>query len=191
MFAFNTHTLTRLAHMQGIHAWGLPLALLAADRLVTRTWLRDAVWLAVWMTAMAYTSGYLVVFGSVHGRRRGRGAGARLGGKPVKVLGTFAAGSRAGWHRRSLPVYLPYPRVARDQGMVRSLERVADFSASPKGYLAAAGRIHFSTWSGRFFPRSGRFLFPGLRGDRAGRVRDLAASLRRRCGDDGLDPTTR
>src|SRR4030095_3531463 len=27
MFAFNTHTLTRLPHLQGIHAWGLPLAL--------------------------------------------------------------------------------------------------------------------------------------------------------------------
>src|SRR6266540_3121259 len=32
-FAFNTHTLTRLAHVQGIHIYGLPLALLAADRL--------------------------------------------------------------------------------------------------------------------------------------------------------------
>src|SRR6478735_7616243 len=42
MIAFNTHTLTRLAHMQGIHAWGLPLALLSADRIITRTWLRDA-----------------------------------------------------------------------------------------------------------------------------------------------------
>src|SRR5207249_966168 len=29
MFAFNTHTLTRLAHIQGIHIYGLPLALLA------------------------------------------------------------------------------------------------------------------------------------------------------------------
>ena len=27
-FAFNTHTLTRLAHIQGIHIYGLPLALL-------------------------------------------------------------------------------------------------------------------------------------------------------------------
>src|SRR5438045_2630361 len=33
-FAFNTHTLTRLAHIQGIHLYGLPLALLALDRLL-------------------------------------------------------------------------------------------------------------------------------------------------------------
>ena len=65
MFAFNTHTLTRLAHVQGIHAWGLPLTLLAADRILVHARWRDAVWLAVWMTAMAYTSGYLVVFGAI------------------------------------------------------------------------------------------------------------------------------
>ena len=29
LFAFNTHTLTRIAHIQGIHAYGLPLALAA------------------------------------------------------------------------------------------------------------------------------------------------------------------
>ena len=61
MFAFNTHTLTRLAHVQGLHIYGLPLALLAIDRIITgerRAW----PWLAVWMAVMAYTSGYLVVF---------------------------------------------------------------------------------------------------------------------------------
>src|SRR4051812_12842051 len=35
MFAFNTHTLTRLAHIQGIHIYGLPLALLAVDRIIS------------------------------------------------------------------------------------------------------------------------------------------------------------
>src|SRR6187549_47271 len=34
LFAFNTHTLTRFAHVQGLHIYGLPLALLAIDRLV-------------------------------------------------------------------------------------------------------------------------------------------------------------
>ena len=70
MFAFNTHTMTRLAHVQGIHAWGLPLALLSADRLLVRARWRDAAWLALWMTAMAYTSGYLIVFAGCLRRRR-------------------------------------------------------------------------------------------------------------------------
>ena len=47
MFAFNTHTLTRLAHIQGIHAWGLPLALLATDRIVLRARAIDARVIAV------------------------------------------------------------------------------------------------------------------------------------------------
>ena len=65
LFAFNTHMLTRMAHVQGIHAWGLPLALLAADRIVVHGRWRDAIWLAVWMAAMAGTSGYLVVFAAI------------------------------------------------------------------------------------------------------------------------------
>src|SRR3954468_2867949 len=64
-FAFNTHTLTRLAHVQGLHLYGLPLALLATDRLLSAPRIRDALWLAVWMATMAYTSGYLLVFGAV------------------------------------------------------------------------------------------------------------------------------
>src|SRR4029450_13684586 len=65
MFAFNTHTLARLAHMQGIHTWGLPMALLATDRIVLQARVRDALLLALWMALMAYTSGYLIVFGTV------------------------------------------------------------------------------------------------------------------------------
>src|SRR4051794_1848800 len=56
-FAFNTHTLTRLAHVQGLHLYGLPLALLAVDDLIARTRARDAAWLAFWVIVLAYTSG--------------------------------------------------------------------------------------------------------------------------------------
>src|SRR5215813_1072485 len=64
-FAFNTHTLTRLPHVQGIHIYGLPLALLAGDRL-----LRDGSWkaaaaLTIALVLAAYTSGYLIVFAAV------------------------------------------------------------------------------------------------------------------------------
>ena len=160
MFAFNTHTLTRLAHMQGIHAWGLPLALLAADRLLVHGRWRDAVWLAVWMAAMAYTSGYLIVFAAVMiavvilarvpdwWQRPGRAA-MLFGG--ATLLAAVAV----------VPAYLPYRRVAR-LGMVRSIEAVTDFSATLKGYLAAAGRIHFSTWSSGFWANPVDAFFPGF-----------------------------
>ena len=193
MFAFNTHTLTRLAHVQGIHAWGLPLALLAADRmLVTRRVARRRCWLALWMTAMAYTSGYLIVFASVM-------VAVVLVARVRRLVA--ASGPRARccsrWPRRSgrrspsLPVYLPYRRVAREQGMVRSLEAVADFSATLTGYLAAAGRIHFSTWSGRFLHEPGRRLLPGLRRHRSGRRSRSSARCARDADETCLPRTAR
>jgi hypothetical protein len=161
MFAFNTHTLARLAHMQGIHLWGLPLALLATDRILLHARVRDALLLALWMALLAYTSGYLIVFGAVmvavavlvrlpEWWTRARAVISRL------AVAMMTAGVAI------LPVYLPYRRVAREQGMVRSLENVADYSASVTAYLAAAGRIHFSTWSSGFFKDPVDSFFPGV-----------------------------
>ena len=117
MFAFNTHTLTRLAHIQGIHAWGLPLALLSADRILVHARWRDAVWLAIWMTAMAYTSGYLVVFAAIMIAvvlvSRVPDWWPRAGRVVMLLAGaTILAGVAI------LPVYLPYRRVAK-LGLVR------------------------------------------------------------------------
>ena len=160
-FAFNTHTLTRLAHIQGIHIYGLPLALLALDRLILRRSVTAALALALWLAVMAYSSGYLVVFAAVligvavvtraaewlpHSRRFLAG---------VALSGAIAAVAIA-------PVYLPYRRAAREQHMVRSLDVVKEYSASPLGYLASAGRLHFGTWSGRFFKDPVDSFFPGF-----------------------------
>ena len=91
LFAFNTHTLTRFAHVQGLHIYGLPLALLAIDRLVRGGSWRAALLLAGAAALMAYTSGYLVVFAAVmigivlvtRAPNGGRGrAGSRLASRP-------------------------------------------------------------------------------------------------------------
>jgi hypothetical protein len=161
LFAFNTHTLTRLAHIQGIHAYGLPLALLSIDRVITEARVRDALWLALWMAVMAYTSGYLFVFGSVmiavalivrvgEWRHRTRLVLSRV------AVATVVAGMVV------LPLYLPYQRVAREQGLVRSLENVAEYTATLKGYAASAGRMHFRLWSHRLFENPVDAFFPGL-----------------------------
>ena len=161
LFAFNTHTLTRMAHVQGVHAWGLPLALLSADRIVVHGRWRDAVWLAVWMAAMACTSGYLVVFAALmiavvvamripDWRHRVVAVGLRFG--LATVLAAIAI----------LPVYLPYRRLGKTMGMNRPLEAVAEFSASPVGYLATAGRLHAALWSSRFIGNPVDLFFPGV-----------------------------
>jgi hypothetical protein len=161
VFAFNTHTLTRLAHMQGIHAWGLPLTLLAADRLIVHARWRDAVWLAVWMAAMAYTSGYLVVFGAIMVAVVVLVRTLDWWARPFRVLSLFAFATGLALVA-ILPVYLPYRRVARTMGMSRPLEAVSEFSATLTGYLATAGRIHFHTWSSRFLGNPVDLFFPGV-----------------------------
>ena len=160
-FAFNTHTLTRLGHMQGIHAWGLPLTLLAADRLVVHGRWRDACWLAAWMAAMAYTSGYLVVFGAflvaVVLVARVPDWWRRAGTVVMQFAFATALAAMA-----ILPVYLPYRRLEQTMGMKRSLQAVAEFSATPLGYLASAARVHYETWSRAFARNPVDFFFPGI-----------------------------
>ena len=56
-WTFNAQSLMRLEHLQAAHAYGLPLAILSADRLIATGERRHAWWLAAWMIAMVYTSG--------------------------------------------------------------------------------------------------------------------------------------
>jgi hypothetical protein len=158
VFAFNTHTLMRLAHLQAMHAYGLPLSLLAADRLLTKGRMKDALWLALWMTLMAYTSGYFVVFAcflivvAVAARApiwipNARQIVPRLA---AAALLTVVAVS---------PLAVPYRRVAIEQQMMRSLDNVAEYSATARGYLASAGRLHQRLWSDGD-PHDA--LFPGI-----------------------------
>ena len=160
MFAFNTHTLTRLAHIQGIHAWGLPLALLAADRILVHARWRDAMLLAVWMTAMAYTSGYLIVFAAIMVAVIVMARVADWWARPGRIAILFAGATLLS-AVVVLPMYLPYRRVAK-LGMVRPIDTVAEFSASIGGYLASAGRIHFATWSRGFWQNAVDSFFPGF-----------------------------
>lgn len=161
LFAFNTHTLTRLPHLQAIHAYGLPLALLFTDRLMRQPAASGAVGLALSMTLMVYTSGYLVVFAVLtiaialvvriaEWRHHARAVVAGF------ALATVVAGVA------SLPVVIPYRRVASEQGMVRSVENVRQFSASARGYLAATGRLHLAAWSQRFVRNPVDTFFPGI-----------------------------
>ena len=162
MFAFNTHTITRLPHMQGLHLYGLPLALLAADRLIVHARTRDALWLAVWMAALVCTSGYTAVFGifMIAAALAAR-APEWWGRRAPAVLGRFLLAAAVS-AVAVIPVYLPYQRVAAEQGMVRSLESVHLYSATFNHYLASAGRLHNALWSAPFFEKSGDGYFPGI-----------------------------
>jgi hypothetical protein len=165
MIAFNTHTLTRTAHVQGVHLYGLPLALRATDQIIrlrgSATPQRWVLALAASMVVLAYTSGYLIVFGTV---MVGIAVLVRApewwrDAKTVLLRFGVAAGAAVAI---VFPLSIPYARVAREQHMVRTLDIVKDYSATLKGYLATAGRVHFATWSGRFFRDPIDSFFPGF-----------------------------
>jgi hypothetical protein len=161
IFAFNTHTLTRLTHVQGIHAWGLPLALLSIDRLISAGRMRDAIGLSLSMAALAYTSGYLAVFGAVIVMVALVVRVSEWLPRARTVLPQLALS--AGLSTVIvLPLFIHYRRAAIEEGMTRSLESVTAYSAGPEAYLASAGRIHYATWSGEFFRASIDYFFPGF-----------------------------
>jgi hypothetical protein len=157
VWAFNAHSLTRLEHLQAQHAYGVPLAILAADRLITTGRLRYALWLAFWMVVMAYTSGYLVVYTTV--------ALALLvvvrlpsGGRTIAgfVLAAILAGLAI------LPLYLPYRRAAIEQGMVRTLDGVEEFSATIDAYWSSYSRLHHWLWNAGAAREVPDAFFPGI-----------------------------
>jgi hypothetical protein len=149
VFAFNAHTLTRLAHVQAMHAYALPLALLAADRILTGGRGRNVIWLAVWMTAAAYTSGHFAIFSFTVIAIAILVRFTEWRHAPVVTLGRFAAA--AGLSAVAIvPLWWPYRRAAAEQGMVRTLDHVREFSATLWSYAASGSIVHQALWSDRF-----------------------------------------
>jgi hypothetical protein len=160
-FTFNTQSLMRLEHLQAAHAYGLPLAILAADRLIVTGERRHAWWLAVWMLAMVFTSGYLVIFACV---ALAVLLLARFGtwrAQATRVIGGFTLAALV-TGMVTLPLYLPYRRVALEQGMVRTLDGVTQFSATPEGYLSSNSRLHALLWNAAVPDGSLEAFFPGI-----------------------------
>jgi hypothetical protein len=160
LFAFNAHTLTRLPHVQAMHAYGMPLSLLLADRLIGQPGPVTAVLLGACMAMMSYTSGYFVVFATV---MIGVVLIVRIRdwirrSAPVAAMFGLAAVTAA---VLALPLLIPYRRVAVEQHMVRPLAEAGLYSATVIGYLAAPGRVHFETWSSGFFANPVDSFFPG------------------------------
>jgi hypothetical protein len=161
--AFNAHTLTRLPHVQAMHVEFLPFALLALDRLIANgPCVRRTLTLALAFTAQALCSGYLLVLSAVALTviaiaRAGEWA---AGGRRWRFLGA-ASGAGALSLVVLLPFLVPYMRVQRVEGLTRSLDEVALYSAHPLDYLTTTARLHFDAWSHTFY-RSTDALFPGV-----------------------------
>jgi hypothetical protein len=161
LLAFNAHSLTRLPHLQAIHAEFIPLALLALDDLVRERRVRHAVLLALWFVLNGLTSIYLMVFlivcltAALVVRTEIWASRAVL--KTVARRLALAAAIAAAV---LLPVLLPYYRIHTEQGLVRPLDEVAYYSAGWRDYLLTGGRLHWSLWAHRIGDATA--LFPGV-----------------------------
>jgi hypothetical protein len=160
LFAFNAHTLSRLPHVQAQHVEFLPLALLALDALLRNPRWAAAAWLALWFTLQSLASGYLLVMGAIAllvavlARPEdwlGASRGLRLA--PKAALAAVLAAIVL------VPFLLPYARVRGTQGLVRSLDEVAVFSATWADYFSTPSRI--DTWTG-VSAGGATPLFPGF-----------------------------
>ncbi len=156
-YAFNAHALTRFAHLQAQHVEFLPLILYALDRVIVAPRRRNVIMLAAAFVLQALCSNYLLVFTAFALMVAALVRSRELDGRSSRALiiaGGIAVVALA-------PFLWPYYEVSRDQGLVRSVNEVAHYSAGWRDYLVTGGRMHYAAWSHLFF--EGRTaLFPGI-----------------------------
>ena len=184
IYAFNAHTLTRFPHLQAQHVEFFPLMLYAFDRLITKSPTHqlkspnpqikspnhqikspdhqiprspDVALLSTSFLLQSLCSNYLLVFS-------------------LFALAAMIAVRTDGWAKRAMialgiagvasaillvPFLWPYYEVSRQQGLTRSIEEVARYSAGWRDYLVTGGRLHYQLWSHALF--EGRTaLFAGV-----------------------------
>jgi len=159
--AFNTHTLSRMVHIQAVHVEFLALALFALDRVLRSPRVTHVLSLAGWAALQMLCSGYLLVFTAT---TLIAGALARwsewVGRGRQRVFARLALAALA-CGLLCVPFLLPYARVRREQQLTRSIEEVAAYSAHWRDYLTTVGTMHYSWWSSRFYHGTDA-LFPGV-----------------------------
>ncbi len=158
ILAFGAPTMTRLPHLQAIHFYWLPLALLALDNLLVYRRTRDAVWLGGCVFGAALTSGYTAIF-----------VVFALGAATVVRAHTF-------WQKQGLGVLLRLAGAAtltlvlgflvlhpyQDLQVSRPLPVAGDFTSTIQMYLSSNSHVHYGTWGQSFYARAPDSFFPGV-----------------------------
>lgn len=160
--AFNTETLTRMAHVQAMHVEFLPLALLALDDVLRRGERRDAWRLGGWAALQMLCSGYLLVMTGIAlviGAlvRANEWTGSRLRSRlpHLLVAGVMALAICA-------PFLFQYYKVQHDQGLTRSVDEVRLYSGVWQNFIASGARLHYDTWNAPWYRAANSAAFPGV-----------------------------
>ncbi len=175
LLAFNAHTMSRLTHVQALHNYYLPLALMACDKLLAQRRWRDAAASGVLLALQGLTSGYWLVFTAFS-------AVAAMAvrvteWRPFRLGAPDAAAAR--WRSFLLlvtaallaaaivtPFILPYWFARQEQGLTRSWQEIEFYAPRGAEFLSSPSRLHLATPL-RWGYRSGRAmdeLFPGIAG---------------------------
>ena len=160
--AFNTDTLTRMAHIQAMYVGFLPLALLALDDVLRRGERRDALRLGAFAALQMLCSGYLLVMTAIAlvtaalARVR-EWIGAHLRSRlPLLAIAAVVAAVVCA------PFLYQYYRVQHDQGLTRSIDEVRLYSGTWQNFLATGARVHFATWARPYYATANSPAFPGV-----------------------------
>jgi hypothetical protein len=157
-YAFNAHTLVRFGHLQALHVQYLPVALYALHETIARGERRWILVLAAALVLQALTSNYLLVMAAIAMlvAVAVRPDAWRIG--PLKAL--LAAAALASIVLA--PFLYPYWLAHTQQGLVRSFDDVAMYSATWRDWLSTGGRLHYEWWSRHWFAEASSSLFPGI-----------------------------
>ena len=184
LLAFSTQLLTRLTHLQILHLYWLPLAVLVLDRLLADKRPRHFVMLGVCVLGSALTSGYLVMFVTA---ALGAAFVVRVDGwwgkDGIKTLAKLSVAAAITLVVLVLVLW-PYQALRRDEGLRRSLAPQAQtVGRALESYLSTAARVHYSTWSEGYYNRAPDALFPTVIGLGLG---SIALLSRRRLAPKGV-----
>jgi hypothetical protein len=158
-FAFCPFLFARLAHIQLMMFFGLPIALLALHRAIDAPSPGRGVVLGVALAIQALACGYYGIFAGL-----------------LAALGLVFFGlTRGSWRRPAywtcgaiaaltaiglvVPFFLPYVRVQSELGFTRSVEEAAVYSADGRAWLASSAWAH--RWMLPLLERWNEVLFPG------------------------------
>lgn len=156
-YAFNAHILVRFGHLQAMHVQYLPLALFALDRLLAVPRARWALMLTAACVLQALTSNYLLVMTAI---AMAAAAAVRPEAWRPAQLGAIALTGLAAAVLLA-PFLYPYWLAHTMQGLVRTFDDVAMYSATWRDWLSTGGTLHHRLWSHRWFG-SNSALFPGI-----------------------------
>lgn len=136
VFAFQPYRFAHFPHLELLWGWPIPLAFLAAHRVVSRGRLRDGVWLAIAVAIQAFCCLYYAVFLVT----------SLVVLVPALLIGrtreTVLRATRSGLAACTLAVLFtaPYLLSYLEMGRTRSLQEVEQFTSTWASYLAVTTR---------------------------------------------------